>query len=150
MITVDYPSSEEELEIMRRGTTAGGGTPEAVLSAEQIIELQAAVKRIPIADHVYSYAEKLVRVTRPKDPAALDFCRKWLSWGAGPRASLSLVVAARARALLRGESCVSCADVAAVAPAVLRHRLGPNFAAQSDGVSPDDIVQRILAAIPQH
>ena len=150
MITVDYPSSAEELEIMKRGTNPGGATPEPVLTAEQIVELQAAVKRIPIADHVYSYAEKLVRVTRPRDPSALDFCKKWLSWGAGPRASLSLVVGARARALLRGESCVSCADVAAIAPAVMRHRLGPNFAAQSDGVTPDDIVRRILEAIPQH
>ncbi len=150
MITVDYPSSEEELEIMRRGTTTTDGTPEPVLTASEIIELQSAVRRIPIADHVYQYAEKLVRVTRPRDPSALDFCRKWLSWGAGPRASLSLVVAARARALLRGEKCVSCADVAAVAPAVMRHRLGPNFAAQSDGVTPDEIVRRIIEAIPQH
>jgi MoxR-like ATPase len=150
MITVDYPSSSEELEIMKRGTTAGGGSPNAVLTAEEIIELQTSVRRVPIADHVYQYAEKLVRVTRPKDPAALDFCKKWLSWGAGPRASLSLVTAARARALLRGESCVACEDVAAVAPAVMRHRLGPNFAAQSDGVTPDEIVRRILEAIPKH
>lgn len=150
MITVDYPSSIEELEIMKRGTTAGGGSPNAVLTAEEIIDLQSAVRRVPIADHVYQYAEKLVRVTRPKDPAALDFCKKWLSWGAGPRASLSLVTAARARALLRGESCVACEDVAAVAPAVMRHRLGPNFAAQSDGVTPDEIVRRILEAIPKH
>ncbi len=150
MITVDYPSPAEELEIMRRGTSAGGGSPEAVLTAEEIIDLQAAVKQIPIADHVYAYAEKVVRVTRPKDPAALEFTRKWLSWGAGPRASLALVVAARARALLRGETCVSCADVAAIAPAVMRHRLGPNFAAQSDGVTPDDIVRKILEVIPQH
>jgi MoxR-like ATPase len=150
MITVDYPSSSEELEIMKRGTTAGGGSPNAVLTAEEIIELQTSVRRVPIADHVYQYAEKLVRVTRPKDPAALDFCKKWLSWGAGPRASLSLVTAARARALLRGESCVACEDVAAVAPAVMRHRLGPNFAAQSDGVTPDEIVRRILEATPKH
>ncbi|MBX3745135.1 MAG: MoxR family ATPase [Verrucomicrobiae bacterium] len=150
MITVDYPSSSEELEIMKRGTTASEGAPEPVLSAEEIIQLQAGVRRIPIADHVYQYAETLVRVTRPKDPTALDLCKKWLSWGAGPRASLSLVVAARARALLRGEDCVSCADVAAIAPAVMRHRLGPNFAAQSDGVSPDEIVRQIIAAIPQH
>ncbi len=150
MITVDYPSREEELEIMKRGTMAGGGSPEAVLSAEEIVALQSAVKRIPIADHVYHYAERLVRVTRPRDPAALDFCKKWLSWGAGPRASLGLVMAARARALLRGESCVACEDIAAVAPAVMRHRLGPNFAAQSDGVTPDDIVRRILEAIPKH
>lgn len=150
MITVDYPNPEEELEIMKRGAVAGGGSPEAVLSAEEIVSLQSLVKCIPIADHVYEYAEKLVRVTRPRDPAALDLCKKWLSWGAGPRASLSLVVGARARALLRGEACVACTDVAAIAPAVLRHRLGPNFAAQSDGVTPDDIVRRILDAIPQH
>jgi MoxR-like ATPase len=150
MITVDYPTSEEELDIMKRGTIAGDGSPEPVLTAQEIIDLQSTVKRIPIADHVYQYAERLVRVTRPRDPAALEFCRKWLSWGAGPRASLGLVTAARARALLRGENCVSCADVAAVAPAVMRHRLGPNFAAQSDGVTPDEIVRRIIEAVPQH
>jgi MoxR-like ATPase len=150
MITVDYPTSEEELDIMKRGTVAGDGSPEPVLTAEEIIELQSAVKRIPIADHVYQYAERLVRVTRPRDTVALEFCRKWLSWGAGPRASLGLVTAARARALLRGENCISCADVAAVAPAVMRHRLGPNFAAQSDGVTPDEIVRRIIEAVPQH
>ncbi len=150
MITVDYPSSAEELDIMKRGTTAIEGSPEPVLTAEEIIELQAAVRKIPIADHVYEYAERLVRVTRPRDPSALELSRKWLTWGAGPRASLGLIVAARARALLRGETCVSCADVAAVAPAVMRHRLGPNFTAQSDGVTPDDIVRRILEAVPQH
>ena len=79
MITVDYPSSAEELEIMKRGTTAGGGNPEAVLTAEEIVDLYNAVKRIPIADHIYEYAEKLVRSTRPKDPSALDFCKKWLN-----------------------------------------------------------------------
>ncbi len=149
MIMVDYPSATEELAIMKLGTEVGGDKPQPVLSAEEIIHLQQLVRRMPVADHVYSYAEKLVRVTRPKTPEALDFCRKWLNWGAGPRAGLNLIMAAKARAMLRGESYVSCDDIAAVAPPILRHRIMPNFAAQSEGVSPDDIVRKILDAIPK-
>ena len=149
MIMVDYPSAAEELAIMKLGTEVGGAKPQAVLSAEEIIHLQQLVRRMPVADHVYGYAEKLVRVTRPKTPEALDFCRKWLNWGAGPRAGLNLIMAAKARAMLRGESYVSCDDIAAVAPPILRHRIMPNFAAQSEGVSPDDIVKKILDAIPK-
>jgi MoxR-like ATPase len=104
---------------------------------------------MPVADHVYSYAERLVRCTRPKTSEALDFCQKWLSWGAGPRAGLNLILAAKARAILNGQTYVSCDDVAAVAPPVLRHRIVANFAAQSEGVTSDDITRRILQTIPK-
>jgi MoxR-like ATPase len=104
---------------------------------------------MPVADHVYAYAEKIVRVTRPKQPEALEFCRKWLTWGAGPRASMNLIMAAKARALLRAQTYVSCEDVMAVAPPILRHRIAPNFAAQSEGVTADDITRKILEAIPR-
>ena len=149
MIVVDYPSQAEELRIMKMGTGAGTDKPEAVLTGDEILRLQKVVRRMPVADHVYAYAEKLVRVTRPKSDEALELCRKWLTWGAGPRAGLNMILAAKARALLRGHVHVSCGDVAAVVPAVFRHRIIPNFAAQSESVTPDDITARILESIPQ-
>ena len=149
MIKVDYPSMEEELLIMKKGTIPGGEQPNAVLGPEQILYLQTTVKRMPVADHVFCYAQKLVSATRANSPQALDFCKRWLSWGAGPRASLNLIMAAKARAVLRGRVYVSCEDVASVALPILRHRLIPNFAAQSEGVSSDDIIRRILSAIPE-
>ncbi|MBG88876.1 MAG: AAA family ATPase [Verrucomicrobiales bacterium] len=149
MISVDYPTPEEELEIMRM---AASGPPEelkAVLMEADIMKIQELVRSVPVADHVLRYAEKIVRVTRANAEDQLDLCKKWLSWGAGPRASLNLVIAAKARAMLHGNFAVSCADVASVARPILRHRIIPNFAAQSEGVSADDIVQKILEAIPQ-
>jgi MoxR-like ATPase len=149
MIHVDYPTAEEELQIMKMATGVGGGKPQAVLSIEDILKLQQIVRRMPVADHVYAYAERLVRCTRPKTSEALDFCKKWLSWGAGPRAGLNLIMAAKARAILRGQTYVSCDDVASVAPPVFRHRIVANFAAQSEGVTPDDITRKILETIPK-
>ena len=148
MINVDYPSTQEELAIMKMATGVEPAKPQPVLTEQDILDVQATVRRMPVSDHVFSYAEKIVRVTRPKAPEALDFCKKWLSWGAGPRASLNLIMAAKARAMLRGQFHVSCHDVASVALPVLRHRIIPNFAAQSEGVTPDDITRKILEAIP--
>jgi MoxR-like ATPase len=149
MILVDYPTPEEERSIMKLATGTGGEVPTQVLTAEDIMRVQNTVRRMPVAEHVYAYAEKLVRVTRPKTPEALDFCKKWLTWGAGPRASLNLILAAKARAIIQGQFHVSCEDVAAVALPIFRHRLIPNFAAQSEGVTTDDITRKILAAIPK-
>jgi MoxR-like ATPase len=149
MILVDYPSAQEERAIMKFATGLGGQTPQPILTGDDILTLQTTVRRMPVAEHVYAYAEKLVRVTRPKTPEALDFCKKWLTWGAGPRASLNLILAAKARAILNAQVHVSCDDVAAVALPIFRHRLIPNFSAQSEGVTPDDITRKILAAIPK-
>ncbi len=149
MILVDYPSGAEERAIMKMATGFGGDKPTAILTADDILNLQNTVRRMPVSEHVYSYAEKLVRVTRPKTPEALDFCKKWLTWGAGPRASLNLILGAKARAILNGQVHVSCDDVAAVALPVFRHRIIPNFAAQSEGVTSDDITRKILATIPK-
>src|SRR5207244_12562871 len=88
-------------------------------------------------------AERRARGTRTKSPEALDFCSKWLTWGGGPRAALNLILAAKARAILRGQVYVSCDDVEAVALPIFRHRIIPNFAAQSEGVAPDDITRKI-------
>jgi len=149
MILVDYPSAAEERQIMKMGTGVAPAKPSSVLGADEILTLQQTVRRMPVAEHVYAYAEKLVRVTRPKQPEALDFCKKWLTWGAGPRASLNLIMAAKARAVLNGQFHVSCDDIAAVAVPIFRHRLMPNFAAQSEGVTSSDITNKILAAIPK-
>jgi MoxR-like ATPase len=149
MINVDYPSIAEELQIMKMATGVGGEKPNAVLTAEEILNLQQVVRRMPVAEHVYAYAEKLVRVTRPKTGEALDFCKKWLTWGAGPRAGLNLILAAKARAMLHGQFYVSCDDVAAMAPPIFRHRIIPNFSAQSEGVTSDDITRKILEAVPK-
>jgi MoxR-like ATPase len=149
MILVDYPTSSEEIQIMKMATGVGGEKPTAVLTEEEILHLQLVVRRMPVAEHVYSYAEKLVRVTRPKTAESLDFCKKWLTWGAGPRAGLNLIMAAKARAMLHGQFYVSCDDVAAVALPIFRHRIIPNFSAQSEGVTSDDITRKILEAVPK-
>jgi len=122
---------------------------EPVLGAEHILYLQNAVRRMPVADHVIDYAQKIVGATRSKTPQTLDFCKKWLSWGAGPRATLNLIMAAKAHAILQGQVYVGCDDVEAVALPIMRHRLIPNFAAQSEGVTSDDITRMILGAIPK-
>ncbi len=149
MISVDYPSDAEELQIMKMATGVSLGKPAAVLTEEEILNLQQIVRRMPVADHVYAYAERLVRVTRPKSTEALDFCKKWLTWGAGPRAGLNLILGAKARAMLHGQYYVSCDDVAAVALPIFRHRLIPNFAAQSESVTADDITRKILESVPK-
>jgi MoxR-like ATPase len=149
MIHVDYPSESEERDIMKLATGVQTGKPDPVLTAEEILGLQHIVRRMPVAEHVYAYAEKLVRVTRPKSPEAAEFCRKWLTWGAGPRAGLNLILAAKARAMLAGQFYVSCDDVATVALPIFRHRIILNFAAQSESVTADDITRRILEMVPK-
>ncbi|WP_265594867.1 MoxR family ATPase [Haloferula sp. BvORR071] len=150
LIHVGYPTEAEELEVMKRGTSKSGEPPRPVLDAEAIARMQDTVRNIPVADHVFQYALKIVRATRPKEEGAAGDCARYLSFGAGPRASLALIMAAKAHALLRGRLFAGCADIAAVAPSILRHRIAVNFSAQSEGITPDDIVKRILAAIPPH
>jgi MoxR-like ATPase len=149
MILVDYPKPEEELAIVKRGTMQTLEAVRPVLGAEHIQYMQNAVRRMPVADHVVEYAQKLVGATRPKGSQAVDFCKKMVTWGAGPRATLNLVMAAKARAILQGQVYVSCDDIAAVALPIMRHRLIPNFAAQSEGVTSDDITKKLLKVIPQ-
>jgi len=147
-IFVDYPSWEEELDIMKMVTSGPEPELESVLRQDEILRLQALVRRVPVADHIFHYAARLVRATRPKEEEAPDFIRAWLTWGAGPRASLFLILASKARAILRGRVHASVEDIKAVAHPILRHRIIPNFAAQSEGVTADDIVDRLLETIP--
>ena len=150
LIFVDYPKPEEELQIMRMATGVGGEKPDQIIEMDHILYLQGVVRRMPVADHVLRYAQSIVECTRAKSPNAPDFCKKWLTWGAGPRASLNLILAAKAHAVVNGQNYVSCDDVAAIALPVLRHRLVPNFAAQSEGVTSDDIARRILEHVPKY
>jgi len=150
LIYVGYPDEDEELQVMKRGTGGKSEKPEAVLDGETIMRLQEIVKSLPVADHVFKYARSIARCTRPKEEGALPYCKQYLSFGAGPRASLSLIMAAKAHALINGQVYVGCDTVAAVAPSILRHRISPNFTAQSEGITPDDIIARILSEIPKH
>ncbi len=150
MIRVDYPSADEEERIMRIGSADLLEPVKKVLHGEDILRLQHVVRRVPVADHIFGYARKITRMTRPGRPEATDFVNKWLTWGAGPRASMNLILAAKARAVLRGHYHVSAEDVAAVAAPVLRHRLIPNFTAQSEGIAADDVVRRIVEAVPKN
>jgi len=149
LINVGYPSVEDELQVMRMGTGLTPEKPEAVLNGDQIVYIQETVKLIPVSEHVYRYAQRIVGVTRPKEPGALEYTQKYLSFGAGPRASLGLVMAAKAHALINGQAFASCANVAAVALSVMRHRIAVNFSAQSEGITSDDVVRHILETIPQ-
>ncbi len=148
LINVGYPSEDEEIAIMKRGTSGTVEKPEPVLNAANILYIQETVKALPVADHVYQYASNIVRSTRPNQPGSLPYCDQYLSFGAGPRASLSLIMAAKAHALTRGQLYASCEDVAAVAKAVMRHRIAVNFTAQSEGLTADTVVDKVLATIP--
>ena len=149
-IVVDYPSRAEEVGIYRSGTGAAKVTIEKVLDAAEVIRLQEVVRRVPVADHVLEYVADLVRATRPKDPTAPDFVKEMVSWGAGPRAGLSLVLAAKARAILLGRPYVITADVKAVALPVMRHRISTTFNAEAAGITCDSIVERLVNEIKSH
>ncbi len=148
-LEVGYPSAEEELAIAQLGPSDGQAALARVLDPARILALQALVDRAPVADHVARYAVELVRATRPGAGGALgSFVDKHVAYGAGPRASQFLVTGAKARALLEGRPTATRVDVAAVAPHVLRHRIVPSFAAESEGISGGDIAARVLASQP--
>ncbi len=147
-VFVDYPSFDEEFEIARRTTALQTDTIQPVLTAEEIIQLQQTVREVPVTDHVVRYALSLVRQTRVGHPGTPDFVQEMVSWGAGPRAVQFLILGGKARALLHGRTHVSTDDIQALAHPVLRHRLVVNFAAESEGVTSDEIIKRIVAITP--
>jgi MoxR-like ATPase len=144
LIELDYPSEEEEILIAR--TTTGDDLPELghLLHGEDIIKQQHLVRRIPVPDHIYSYAAKLVRKTRPANPSAPAWLKPLIAWGAGPRAVQYLILGAKARAALLGSYMVRLEDIEAVAEPVLIHRLITTFAAQAEGISAKQIVRRLI------
>lgn len=147
-VFVKYPTFQEEFEIARRTTSTVVEDVKPVLSGQQIIELQQLVRRVPVTDFVIQYTLALVRQTRVSEPGAPKFATEWLSWGAGPRAVQYLILGAKARALLYGRTHVQCEDIAALAHAVLRHRILTNFTATSEGVTPDLVIDRLIRETP--
>jgi MoxR-like ATPase len=149
-VLVTYPTFDEEFEVARRTTSTTDDEVKAVLSPDEILHLQELVRQVPISDHLIRYALALVRQTRVRERGAADFAREQLAWGAGPRAVQFLILGAKARSLLRGRTHVSVEDIQTLAKPVLRHRLVVNFAAESDGITSDHIVERLLETTPTH
>ena len=147
-ILVDYPAEHEEEEILRATTAGRRADPQQVLSREEIRAFQALVRRVPIAETVARHALALVRASRPGDAAAPGFVGEWLAYGASVRAAQQLVLGGKARALTRGNFHVGFEDVRALARPVLRHRILRNFHAESERITADAIVERILEAVP--
>ncbi len=146
-IVVDYPSAAEEREIIRRVTSPSDSEIKPLMTAAEIMELQAIVKRVPVGDHVIDFAAQLARATRPGSEEAPEFVKEMVGWGAGPRAGISLISAAKAHAVLRGRFHATTGDVAAVAYPVLRHRVLTTFNAEASGVKSDDIVRMLLETL---
>ena len=146
-IIVDYPSETEEREIIRRVTGPTTATITPLMSAEDIIQLQEIVKRVPVGDHVIDFAAALARATRPKEKEAPDFVKDMVAWGAGPRAGIGLISAAKAHAVLRGRFHATTRDVAEVAAPVLRHRVLTTFNAEAAGITSDEIIKRLLTKL---
>ncbi|MCS7258456.1 MAG: MoxR family ATPase, partial [candidate division WOR-3 bacterium] len=146
-IYIDYPSFDEELEIVKNTTSAYAPDLNKVLNSQEILKLQKLVRRVPVADDVIKYAVKLVTLTRPNNDNELKFVKEWISWGAGPRASQYLILGAKARAILDGRYTPTRDDIRAVAKSVLRHRIITNFNAEAEGIKSEDIIERILSVI---
>jgi MoxR-like ATPase len=148
-IKVDYPDEDEEFHIVQATTGGPAAVVERVVSAVDLLEMQDLVRKVPVAPYVIRYALRFTRLTRKEKGDVPDFIKDYVTWGAGPRASQYLILAAKARAVLNGRPYVSCEDVRAVAPPVLRHRIMTNFNAEADGVKPDDIVRRLIDLVPR-
>ena len=143
-LILDYPSYEEELNIVKGTTGAKVEQVNKVVSAEEIIYFQQLIRKLPVADNVYEYAVKLVNSTRPNTELAHELANKYLLWGAGPRASQFLIIAAKVHAALNGKLSPDIEDVKAIAPSVLRHRIVKNYKAEADGYSIEDLIRNFM------
>jgi MoxR-like ATPase len=149
-VFVDYPSAEEEREIVKYTTAVLDYELERILSPEDIVGFQKLVRRVPVSDHLVEYAVALVRATRPTEKNALDFVKNWVNWGAGPRASQYLILAAKTKAILDGRPTPGPDDVRFAAYPVLRHRIVTSFNAEADGVDTMEIIRRILETVKEN
>jgi MoxR-like ATPase len=145
---MEYSPEEDEMAIVRNTTTMPPDAIVPVVTKEEIIAFQKVVRRVPVADAVVRYAVKLVRATRPGGDGAPDFVKQWLAYGASVRAAQSMILGGKARSLLQGRSHVTFDDIKALARPVLRHRLLRNFQAQSERVTTDQLVDRLLETVP--
>jgi len=143
-ILIDYPSKDEEKQIVKSLTMDSNSTIDPVISKEELQSFQDLIKHVPVADNIIDYTVKLVGMTRPSDDGVPQITKDWLEWGAGPRASTFLVMAAQAKCLLNGKSTPDISDIQSVAKPVLRHRIITNFTAEADGVSKEDIINQLI------
>jgi len=146
-IMIDYPPLEEEAEIV--ATTTSGYQPvlNKVINREKIQQMQDLVRKVPASSHVIRYAVRLVRASRPQGPEATPFVKDWVEWGAGPRASQYLILAAKARAILSHRYVASVEDIKAVVPSILRHRIITNFKAQAEGITSLKVIDRLVEEV---
>ena len=148
-IWIDYPTFDEEILIGEQTTVDSQPKLDVIMGAKEIMEYQHLVRRVPIARHVVKYAASIARATRPKDPSASDVTKKWVGWGAGPRATQNLVIGAKARAALNGRFYASPKDVRETAIIVLRHRIIPNFSAEAEGIDSMFIIEQLLKEVAE-
>ncbi len=146
-ITVNYPTIEEERRIARETTGAGSPDVKQVVSGEEVMKYQDLVLRVPVPEHIYDLVVDLVRLSRPKLDGSPDYIKRWVNWGAGPRAVQYIIKGAKAHAVLHGSYLVRVEDIEAVAHPVLTHRILTNFQAQSEGVTSEDIINRLLEEV---
>jgi MoxR-like ATPase len=146
-ISIDYPPMEQEMEIVATTTSSYQPVLDKVVNGEKIMEMQELVRRVPVSTHVIRYAVMLARASRPNQDESLTFVKEWVEWGAGPRASQYLILAAKARAIMNDGYVASVEDVKAVAPSIMRHRIITNFRAQAEGITSLGVVQRLLAEV---
>lgn len=145
---VKYPTAAEELRILKQTTGSHDPDLKSALTGAQILALQEIVRKVPVAEHVFIYARDLVRCTRPNEEGTPAFIKKYLAWGAGPRAGQYLILGAKARAILEGRFHVTTEDVKSVALPVLRHRILTTFQADSDHLTPDQVIEKLLQLVP--
>ena len=143
-LILDYPSTKEEIDVVKRTTTDKTTTALEVMNADEILFFQQLVRKIPVADNVLEYAVNLVSKTRPDTPAAHEWANKFLNWGAGPRASQYLIVGAKTHAAIHGKYSPDIEDVKAVALPIMRHRIVRNYKAEAEGISLDDIINKLM------
>jgi len=148
-VNIGYLPEEDEVNVVKQTTSPQDIQFKTVMSADEIVAFQKLVKQVPAADTVARYAVRLVNASRPATPAAPDFINKWVTWGASLRASQFLILGGKARAILRGRYNVSCEDVRAVAPAVLRHRVLLNFQAEAEKVDSDQVIRQLIETVPE-
>lgn len=143
-LTLDYPSYDEEVQVVKNTTMGTEAQVEPVLTPEEIVYFQQLVRRVPVSDHVYEYAVALSAKTRPGTPSAHEWANRFLSWGAGPRASQYLIIGAKANALLSGKYSPDVEDVRKVAVPILRHRIIRNYTAEAEGVGIEQIIEELM------
>ena len=143
-LTLDYPSYDEEVQVVKNTTMGVEAQVEPVLTPEEIVYFQQLVRRVPVSDHVYEYAVALSAKTRPSTPSAHEWANRFLSWGAGPRASQYLIIGAKANALLAGKYSPDIEDVKKVAVPILRHRIIRNYTAEAEGVGIEQIINELM------